>query len=287
MVRYYFIFIAIFLLSASCSDSKIIPEKDMVKILRQVYLTDGVIAASDARPRLMNDSIDYYEPIIESFGYTHDQFDSSIKYYSRNTELFDAILDAVILELSKMEEPLIEEAAKADSIASSVDDTLPNLWPFKPNWDMSKDYRKNSSLSFSIPVKGLGQYTIKYSAKVSFKDQSAKPRMNIYFSRSDTSRTSEQFNPVVQNYIKDDSLRTFTHTLTLTDSKVTHFKGELYAHDDDNISNRHRAIFSNITVEFKPVVSDSLRVKPMRIKHQLTKPKLRRANATKLQHAER
>ena len=62
----------------SCNKGYIIPERDMVKILTKIFITDGVTSTPPHNILYGHDSIDYYEPILKSYGYTTAQFDSSV-----------------------------------------------------------------------------------------------------------------------------------------------------------------------------------------------------------------
>ena len=91
--KYWVGFFTIILIG--CSGNPIIPQKDMVLILEQIYITDGVVSISESSLGF-KDSIAYYEPILNKYGYTTSEFDSSIKYYAQRTEELDEIFDTVL-----------------------------------------------------------------------------------------------------------------------------------------------------------------------------------------------
>ncbi|MGE0078554.1 MAG: DUF4296 domain-containing protein [Bacteroidales bacterium] len=254
---FLFIFIGL-LLTVSCSNKKqIIPEKDMVMILKNVYLIDGSVNMSKKYNLNSKDSIEYYEPILDSYGYTTAQFDSSIKYYSQQTEIFDEILDRVIIELSKMEEKP-EEKNLSDSLSNQPYDTALNLWPHKTYWDMAVDHSLNPSLGFDIPVKGFGKYTISFDAQIFADDNSEDTRLYVFFFYDDKSTIGKRINSTFKTYPKDSVIRNYKYTLELTDSLVTHFNGWLYDHGGERKDLKRHAIFNHLLVTYKPTEKDSV-----------------------------
>ncbi|HPD95398.1 MAG TPA: DUF4296 domain-containing protein, partial [Tenuifilaceae bacterium] len=122
----------LFTLSA-CTNKDIIPKKDMVEILKKMYLTDGVINVVNNGKLFAKDTISYYEPILKQYGYSKEQFDSSLKYYAQKAEALDKIMDQVIIELTQIDDQVdlqhnIQDSAIADSL---------NLWPLKTTWNMA------------------------------------------------------------------------------------------------------------------------------------------------------
>ena len=271
-----FIIISIGLLSLfACSSNSIIPQKDMVKILKKIYLTDGTINVSNVHSINSKDSVEYYEPILELYGYTTAQFDSSIKHYSRHTEEFDEILDRVIIELSKMEELNLTEEKRLDSLHNMTCDTSFNLWPHKTYWDMALDHSQNPSLGFDVPVKGFGTYTVAYDAQIFADDESEDTRSYIFFFYDDKSTVGMRLNDVFENYPKDSVTRRYCYSLELTDSLVTHLSGWLYDHGGERKDLKRHAIFSHLSVTYKPKQRDSLAA-PVKAKPILIKPASKR-----------
>lgn len=49
-----------------------------------------------------NDSIDFYSYIIEKYGYTRQDFDSTVAAYSRRPELYEKVYNEVLMKLHFM-----------------------------------------------------------------------------------------------------------------------------------------------------------------------------------------
>lgn len=252
-----FLFATIVLLTA-CNGDDIIPQRDMVRILKKIYITDAVVNVSERQKLRGKDTVEYYEPILEMYGYTTAQFDSSIKYYSKHAEEFDEILDRVIIELSDLEEKtLAMREMDDDSVGSPIDSTK-NLWPLKNYWDMAIDHHSNPSLGFDIPVKKLGRYVISFDAQIFPDDQSEDTRMYVFFYFDDNTTDGNRSKDVYHTYLKDGAVHSIEYTLDLDTSSVTHISGWLYDHGGERKDLKRHALFSNIKVNFKPSIPDSI-----------------------------
>lgn len=114
MRNYIIIFLVIFSFSCIKKDKApeyVIPQEDMVKIIRDIHLTDGMLTVSNVRRDLSRgDTINYYDIIFENYGYERADFDTSIYYYSKQIDKFDEIYKEVLNQLNEMETMLKEEA---------------------------------------------------------------------------------------------------------------------------------------------------------------------------------
>ncbi|HPI45311.1 MAG TPA: DUF4296 domain-containing protein [Tenuifilaceae bacterium] len=272
--KYWVGFITIFFIG--CSGNPIIPQRDMVLILKQIYITDGVVSISESNLGY-KDSIAYYEPILKKYGYTTAEFDSSIKYYSQRTEELDEIFDKVILQLSKQQEEIAKDSSIIGAPIDSVIKSENNLWPHKTKWDMTIDHTNNPSLSFSIPVIGKGIYTVSFDAQIFPQDKSEETRTYLYFYYDDKSQTGNRSNVISEYYVKDSTSRSFKYKLEFTDSLVTHLNGALYEHGGERKNLIRRAIFDNISITYEKSKPDSVKVLNKR------KPKFRKIQKQEIQ----
>ena len=106
MKRIFTAILAVALLFAlGCKkDKKIIPRYDMISVLVKIHLFDGAMQISQYNPEVsLSDTLDVYELVLEEYGYTRAQFDSSIQYYSKDLKKFDRIYQEVLARLNKME----------------------------------------------------------------------------------------------------------------------------------------------------------------------------------------
>ncbi len=250
-----------FLISA-CNRKEIIPEKDLVAILAKIQIIDASVQHNIYNQTLLNrDTIDYYSKTIQSFGYTKEQFDSTIGYYSRNPKAFDIIYDKVIAELSRIDTEISKNIAlSTDSINS---DTLNNLWKLKLLYEFPID-DSLGAIDFYIPVKGLGTYTISTNARIFEDDSTLKPSIEAFFFFDDKSKEGNKSSFTSVPYSKGKDTLAYSLQLDLKNTLVTHIKGSLFAHANSKIKVKKHAIFKNIKISFKAQEPLRKRIRPNR-----------------------
>ncbi|MBN2519062.1 MAG: DUF4296 domain-containing protein [Bacteroidales bacterium] len=224
---YIYILIPLFLFVSSClknSKKFIIPKEDLTTILVEMHKVDGLLNVYKVR-REYNDynKTEIYNEIIEKKGYTREQFDSTVYYYSKfKTNEFEKIFENVIDELNRIEN---QELIKP-SIISPKD----NLWNQRSEFTIAKGRNKNK-IAFTIPVHGEGMYTIKAKIKLYTDDESVNPRIRAYFWHADS--TKEGFRDYYELSLnKNDYFTTYMVSRRVPNNKVTHLKGWLLYHDD-------------------------------------------------------
>ncbi|HER08413.1 MAG TPA: DUF4296 domain-containing protein [Bacteroides sp.] len=95
--------------SSGCSKKKHIRGKAyvdrevFVDILVDIHLVDGITNDRKFYRRYTDtDSIDLLSPILEKYGVTHTQFDSTLAEYSRYPSLLDQVYNDVLMKLNVM-----------------------------------------------------------------------------------------------------------------------------------------------------------------------------------------
>lgn len=98
------LFFALIVTLGCKKDRKIIPRDDMVSVLVKIHLMDGALEISQHNPEIaISDTLDAYEVVLEDYGYTRAQFDSSIQYYAKDLRKFDRMYQEILSRLNKME----------------------------------------------------------------------------------------------------------------------------------------------------------------------------------------
>jgi Domain of unknown function (DUF4296) len=104
----------------SCKNSKqtpeyVIPFDDMVDIIVEIHITDGMLSSSKIRWSLVKtDTTNYYDAIFNNYNYKRHDFDTSLYYYSKNIDQYDLIYDEVLNQLSEIESKLKENRNRQD-----------------------------------------------------------------------------------------------------------------------------------------------------------------------------
>jgi len=110
MKNIFYLIIAVVMIS--CNHKKttpehVIPKNEMVEIILDIHLTDGLFTVSNVRRDLTKkDSINYYNEIFHNYGYTRADFDTSVYYYSKNINEYDKIYEEVLNRLNEMDTEL-------------------------------------------------------------------------------------------------------------------------------------------------------------------------------------
>jgi len=262
----------LFTLSA-CTNKDIIPKKDMVEILKKMYLTDGVINAVNNGKLFAKDTINYYEPILKQYGYSKEQFDSSLKYYAQKTETLDKMMDEVIIELTQMDDRVdIQHTIQDSAIADSL-----NLWPLKTTWNMAVDHTQNPSLGFELPLKGQGEYLLSFDTQFFPDDSSKNCRLYVFFYLDDKTSTGVRTSPVFANYIKDGEVHHHSYVFRLENTLATHLKGWLYDNANGNKEFNRHSIFSSLRITYKPS-NNAKKINPLKPKKGIPVKKLKSIN---------
>ena len=116
------VFVASLLLGA-CSRARVIPRGKMVDIYADMFMADQWIK-SDYKYRRMADTSLLYEPILESYGYTTDDYLKSVRKYMKDPERFSRILKRTAKKLEKELAQLTRKMDKVRFSATSRDEIL-------------------------------------------------------------------------------------------------------------------------------------------------------------------
>jgi hypothetical protein len=221
------------LLCGSCSSRKnkldhgdLIPEKELVSILTDVYIADGLLIIPKIHHLFFSlDSLSTYFYIIEKHGYSKETMDKTLKYYFiKKPKKLIEIYDQVLGILSEMESIVEREAALAEGRKE-------NLWTGKEFYSFPTPAGTDSS-QFDIKFKKPGLYTLSFSAALFPDDQSVNPRITVYLCHPDSIETGKRQYIETINYIKDGQPHIYTLTLNVPKNRTLHFRGCFYDFDN-------------------------------------------------------
>lgn len=222
--------------------SDVIPEDEMVGILSDLYITDGLLNYPPLRSEFSEkDSIETYLDVIHEHGYTKEQVDKSMEYYFIDRpKKYAAIYDRVIEKLSGMEADLIQQLSKESQSGR-------NLWNGERTYSLP-DAGVSNPIEFSVETVGMGEYVIKFRLTLYEDDQSLDPYTDIWFWYDDG--TEEGARIPWDRYDLEKTGKPVTITLreALTDPRVTHLKGKLLNHVEQPGHWEKHAIITNITI---------------------------------------
>lgn len=227
MIRHIlYILIALPILAGSCSGRKnkvihrnIIPEKDLVLILTDVYLADGLLGVPEIHYKYaVGDTLSSYIDIIENYGYTKTEMDRTMRFYFvKKPKTLVKIYDKVLGKLSEMEALVDKELPGAGSKAT-------NIWPGKPFYSYPDPTFKDSTW-FDFPVSYSRTFNLRFTLTLYPDDQSTDPRSGLFVSHTDSAGTEKRIWFTKLPLLKDGQPHTYNIRLIHTLPDPVRIKG--------------------------------------------------------------
>jgi len=98
----------------SCNKPKtpeyVIPHENMVNIIVDIHLLDGMLTVNEIRKEINGkDTGNIYNSVLNYYGYSRHDFDTSLFYYSKNITEYDVIYQEVLNRLGEIESRIKEE----------------------------------------------------------------------------------------------------------------------------------------------------------------------------------
>jgi hypothetical protein len=236
------------LIAGSCSGRKnkldrtgLIPEKQLVSILTDVYLADGLLSIPKIHNRFSSlDSLSSYISVIEKHGYSKQSMDKTMKYYFiKNPKKLIKIYDQVLGILSEMDSRFEREA-------NLTEVHYINRWAGKEYYCFP-DRKGTDSTRFDFSLNSPGTYTLRFTATLFPDDQSVNPRLTVYLCNPDSIDTGKRRYFNTMEYIKDGWPHQYILIYIMPVNTTIHLRGWL--NDPDNnpdVLEKHR-IFENIS----------------------------------------
>jgi hypothetical protein len=130
-MRYIIFSLLIFCLSCNIENKppqNVIPKDKMIDILVDMHLADGMFTIVEIRSEMAKkDSINFYSVIFENHGYTRQDFDTTVYYYSHNINEYNKIYIEVLNRLSEMETSVKKEEQEQKAEEEKEQKELPKL----------------------------------------------------------------------------------------------------------------------------------------------------------------
>jgi hypothetical protein len=221
---------------------KLIPEKDLVDVLAELYVGDGLLIFPPVRNKFsVKDSILNHIDIITSHGFTKEQMDKTLRYYfEKNPKKLENIYDQVLTKLNEMQVLVDKELTFRNQNPS-------NLWKKSVFIDVPGTGEDNQ-VWFNIPVKDTGNYILEFMSTVYLDDKSLNPRVTVFFWHSDSSKKENRidWNEIVLP--KDGKSHSYILSKRFTDSTFKYIGGWLLKSDSGKNRLEKHAKIENIIV---------------------------------------
>ena len=230
-----FILIIISMIAGSCSGRKskinkkdLIPEKEMVSIMTDIYLANGLLSLSPIIYKYsLLDSINAYGQIIVKHGYTKEKMDKTMEYYFfDDPKGLNKIYDQVLGKLSEKESLIAKEFTKVQVVTTK-------LWTGKDFYSIPS-VNDNDSTRFDVSLLKTGNYSLSFSVTLYPDDQSVNPGPTAFMTPIDSIDSGKKVYIKYLNYLKDGRSHNYSLIFHVPENKKLHLRGWLY--DFDNIS---------------------------------------------------
>ena len=212
--RHYLKLLLLLMLLASCKSRVIIPRKDFILILADIYLSKSYFSSEGILHARWQDSIPYNHHIVERHGYKWAQFDSTVSWYCSRPKKYQLVYEAVMANLNEWDKAISEEL-----------DPPSELWIGKNHFHLPAD-REQDSVPANVLLKGVGSYVVSARIRVYPHDESMEPQIALYLWRSDTTEIGIRDTLWLRHLPKDGLMYEYRMEKTLPPGNgFTHLRG--------------------------------------------------------------
>lgn len=250
-----FILILFSLIEGACSrrtdkldHSYMIPEKELVSILTDIYISDGLLTLPKIHDMYSSlDSVTAYIQVIEKHGYSKATWDKTLKYYFiRKPKTLINIYDKVLGILSERES-LEEKAVLVEQARIS------NLWKGKDLY-YYPELSTTDSTRFDLNLTVAGTFALEFTTTLFPDDQSLNTRLNAYTCNADSLETGKKKYVRAINYIKDGRPHTYRIVISVPEKSKLQFRGNLFYFDNHPDDGEKHMIIRTISFTYSSVV---------------------------------
>lgn len=248
--------LAAMVITGSCEGRKsraehndIIPENDLISILTDVYITDGLLSLPDVN-RVYSESLDSlaaYSDVIEKHGYKLDQMNRTMRFYfvSKPKKLIK-LYDKVLARISEMD-------SRIDKTSALPGVEPGNIWSGKTSYSFPDPSGKEPAFfDFAVPFSGI--YFIKFTLTLYPDDQSLSLHPGIYIYQADSTwYLSRKYFPL-PGFIKDGKPHTYKSSIVVPGQwKQIYIRGWFFDNENMTSSAEHHFRVENIKLSRNPV----------------------------------
>lgn len=196
--------VTVLVVSGGCTSRKgkaehkdLIPEDDLIPILTDLYLADGILTLPKIRFYYQQaDSLAPYKDIIEKHGYDKETMDRTMRFYFvRKPKKLIRLYDRVLSYLSEME-------SKYQNQMPAVETRKGDLWLGKNFYHISGK-SGDDTVGLSTIVRREGKYTLQFTLTIFPDDPIPAPVMGLYFCSPDSLNSGTRHYYKCLPYLRD------------------------------------------------------------------------------------
>lgn len=221
----------------------LIPEKDFVSILADIYLSQSYFTSNSIYDARWQDTIPYNRHVVERYGYQWAQFDSTVSWYCSRPKQYRDVYDDVIARLSELDKIVADEPSLPIELWTGE---KAEYLPADGKWD---------TVPADVLLRGVGSYVVSAKMRIYPEDESFDPHISLYFWRSDTTQLGVCDTFWVTPIRKDGLMLEYTiEKKLLPENQFTHIRGNWLQHGRNKADTtwRQRAEIKDISVYYIP-----------------------------------
>lgn len=193
-------------LAIACARHKIIPDDTLAKIFHDAFLTNAYLDQEG----IETDTLNFYEPIFEKYGYTIEDVRFTIGNFSkRKSARLGDVVEVAISMLEKQGKLYEKEVAVLDTI----DNTAQRLFTrtiYTDSLVRIKNLKDSTKRIIVIDDLRPGEYKVAFDYKVDSLDDNIMRKTSVWFEREDSTRLGTQQITLRKTAAVDPISRTLT-----------------------------------------------------------------------------
>lgn len=190
--------------AVACSRHKIIPDKTLALIFRDAFLTNAYIENEN----IDTDTLNFYEPIFEKYGYSIEDVRFTIGNFSKRKSARLGDVVEVAIDMLEAQGKLYE---KDVAVLDTIDNTAQRLFTrtvYADSLIRIKNLKDSTKRVITLNNIRPGEYKVQFSYKIDSLDNSPQRKVVIWFERSDSTQLGRQQFFLRKTSEEDEFLRT-------------------------------------------------------------------------------
>ncbi len=193
-------------LAIACARHKIIPDDTLAKIFHDAFLTNAYLDQEGIEA----DTLNFYEPIFEKYGYTIEDVRFTIGNFSkRKSARLGDVVEVAIDMLEKQGKLYEKEVAVLDTI----DNTAQRLFTrtiYTDSLVRIKNLKDSTKRIIVIDDLRPGEYKVAFDYKIDSLDDNIMRKTGVWFEREDSTKLNTQQITLRKTAAIDQIARTLT-----------------------------------------------------------------------------
>lgn len=190
-----YLYVIALLAFVSCrNEYKVIPEEELGKIIVESVVAESFLKATN---RITGyDSISYYLPILDKYGYTANDVDYTIeRMVQRKSDVFGQLMTKISADVVQLRNFYEQQSNMGRNFRSLIHRDILDTLYFSPDTIHVRSYGELKKLDYKVPVFGDGDIIVKfnyiineqdsnYSRYVTYSFEDSISKRGLYFNNS-------------------------------------------------------------------------------------------------------